>query len=92
LVAPRKPSAASTLFPTQDIINQIALKVSQLYLSAEQEFIESNKLRAVPAEEPVQNIPDNKQAEQKVKKEKERLHQRRLLLTKNNYLQETYHL
>ena len=92
MVAPRKASAASTLFPTQEFINQIALKVSQLYLSAEQEFIESHKLRAVPAEEPVQNIPDNKMAELKVKKEKERVHQRRLLLTKNNYLQETYHL
>jgi hypothetical protein len=86
LAAGPKSSNASSLFPSQDIINQIANKISKLSLSAEQEFIESQQLVTVTPDAPVQIIPDNKQAELKIKKEKERVHQRRLLLTKNNYL------
>ena len=41
LAAGPKSSNASSLFPSQDIINQIAVKISKLSLSAEQEFIES---------------------------------------------------
>jgi hypothetical protein len=53
LVTGPKTTNASSLFPTQDIINQIANKISKLSLSAEQEFIESQQLVLVPAEEPV---------------------------------------
>ena len=77
-----KPSNAPGLFPTQDIINQIAVKISKLSLSAEQEFIESQQLVTVSPEVPAQIIPDNKHVELlNIQKEKERVRKRRLLLT-----------